>query len=223
MIVTIPDVLLPDELSLLLDALAHAEFQDGRATAGWNARTVKSNEQMVPGTAKGLDLQSILVKAFTRNTTLQMAARPKIMRPVMFNRYAEGMQYGMHMDDPIMGHQPMLRTDLSLTLFLSDPASYDGGELEIETGSGIRAYKLPINHMVLYPSTALHRVTPVTRGVRLAGVTWIQSLIRDPMHRELLFDLDTAHRALFAQYGKTRELDLITKTLTNLVRLWAEP
>lgn len=223
MIVTIPDVLQPDELSTLLGALAHAEFQDGRTTAGWNARTVKNNQQMVPGSAQGMDLQSILVKAFSRNVPFQMAARPKIMRPVMFNRYTDGMSYGPHMDDPIMGNQPMLRADLSLTLFLSDPAGYDGGELVVEQSGGAHRFKLPVNHMVVYPSTSLHHVTPVSRGVRLAAVTWVQSIIRDPAHRELLYDLDTAHRALFAQYGKTREVDLITKALTNLVRQWAEP
>jgi PKHD-type hydroxylase len=223
MILTIPDVLLADELATLLGALAHAEFQDGRATAGWNARTVKNNQQMVPGSAQGMDLQSILVKAFSRNVLFQMAARPKIMRPVMFNRYTDGMHYGPHMDDPIMGNQPMLRADLSLTLFLSDPRSYDGGELTIELSGGSRQFKLPVNHMVVYPSTTLHQVTAVTRGVRIAAVTWVQSVIRDPAHRELLYDLDTAHRALFAQHGKTREVDLITKTLTNLVRMWAEP
>jgi PKHD-type hydroxylase len=223
MIVAIPDVLEPDELSALLGALAHAEFLDGRATAGWNARPVKNNQQMVPGSAQGMDLQSILVKALTRNLAFQLAARPKLMRPVVFNRYTAGMSYGPHMDDPIMGMQPMLRADLSFTLFLSDPQSYDGGELAVEALGGERRFKLPLNHMVVYPSTSLHQVTPVTRGVRLAAVTWVQSLIRDPAQREILYDLDTAHRAVFAQHGKTRELDLLTKVLTNLVRLWAEP
>jgi PKHD-type hydroxylase len=223
MIITVPDVLQPEELSTLLEALSHAEFQDGRTTAGWNARTVKNNQQMVPGSAQGKDLQTIIVKALQRNVQFQMAVRPKIMRPLMFNRYTDGMAYGAHMDDPIMGTQPMLRADMSLTLFLCDPASYDGGELVIEQLGGSHRFKLPLNHMVVYPSTTLHHVTPVTRGVRLAAVTWVQSLIRDPAKRELLHDLDTAHRALFAQQGKTRELDLITKSLTNLVRLWAEP
>ncbi len=223
MIVTIPDVLQPEELAALLGALAHAEFQDGRTTAGWNARTVKNNEQMVPGSAQGMDLQSILVKAFTRNVLFQVAARPKLMRPVLFNRYADGMHYGPHMDDPIMGNQPMLRADLSLTLFLSDPQGYDGGELVIVQGAVEQRFKLPVNHMVIYPATHLHHVTPVTRGVRLAAVTWVQSLIRDPARRELLNDLDMAQRALFARQGKTPEGDLISKTLTNLVRMWAEP
>jgi PKHD-type hydroxylase len=223
MIITVPDVLEPDELSTLLGAISHAEFQDGRTTAGWNARQVKNNLQMVPESAQAMDLQSILVKAFSRNTLFQMSARPKIMRlPVMFNRYADGMTYGPHMDDPIMSIHPMLRADLSLTLFLSDPQSYEGGELVIEYMGGSHRFKLPQNHMVVYPSTTLHRVTPVTRGVRLAAFTWVQSVIRDPAQRELLYDLDTAYQALFAQQGKTRELDLITKTLTNLVRMWAE-
>lgn len=223
MIVVIPDVLQPDELATLLGALAHGEFQDGRTTAGWNARDVKHNQQMVPGSAQGMDLQQILVKAVTRNLAFQIAARPKIMRPVLFNRYTEGMSYGPHMDDPIMGSQPMLRTDLSFTLFLSDPASYDGGELVVETMGGERRIKLPVNHMAVYPSTSLHQVTPVTRGVRLAAVTWIQSLVRDPAQRELLYDLDHAHRSLFAKTGKSPETDRLMKVLTNLMRMWADP
>ncbi|HEX7928919.1 MAG TPA: Fe2+-dependent dioxygenase [bacterium] len=212
-----------DELSTLLGALAHAEFQDGRVTAGWNARSVKNNQQMVPGSAQGMDLQSIIIKAFQRNVAFQVGVRPKMMRPLMFNRYTDGMTYGSHMDDPIMGQNPMLRADVSLTLFLSDPASYEGGELVIEQSGGDARFKLPQNHMVVYPATNLHHVTPVTRGVRLAAVTWVQSMIRDPAQRELLVDLDTAHRNLFNKHGKSRELDLISKTLTNLVRRWAEP
>jgi PKHD-type hydroxylase len=132
------------------------------------------------------------------------------------------MRYGTHVDDALMGDPPV-RSDLSLTLFLSDPASYDGGELIVESTAGDQAFRLPPGSLVLYPSSSLHRVEPVTRGVRRAAVGWVQSLVRDPARRELLFDLDTARRSLFDREGATREFGLLSKTVANLLRMWAEP
>jgi PKHD-type hydroxylase len=129
------------------------------------------------------------------------------------------MAYGTHVDDALMGG---MRTDISFTLFLSDPESYDGGELVTESHAGEQPFKLPAGSLVLYPSTTLHRVEPVTRGSRLAAVGWVRSLVRDPARRELLFDLDTARKALFDRDGKSPEFDLLSKCGANLLRMWAE-
>ena len=148
-----------------------------------------------------------------------LATRPKALTPIILSRYDADMRYGTHVDDALMGG---LRTDVSYTLFLSDPASYEGGELVIESTAGEQPFKLEAGSLVLYPSTTLHRVEPVLSGERLAAVGWVRSLIRDPARRELLFDLETASRQLFEKHGKTGEFDLVTKSATNLLRLWAE-
>jgi PKHD-type hydroxylase len=132
------------------------------------------------------------------------------------------MYYGSHFDNAIMGDESISRTDVSLTLFLSDPNTYQGGELVIETSLGEQSFKLDAGSAIVYPSSTLHRVETVTEGTRWAAVTWIQSLIRDPSQREILFDLDTARRSIFQQYGKTIEFDLIAKSHANLLRKWAD-
>jgi PKHD-type hydroxylase len=137
----------------------------------------------------------------------------------MFSAYEPGMRYGSHVDDALMQG---MRTDVSFTLFLSEPASYDGGELVIESASGEDAVKLEAGGLVAYPSTALHHVTEVTRGVRLAAVGWARSYVRDGARRELLFDLDTARRQMFARHGKSADYDLVSKSLANLLRMWVE-
>jgi PKHD-type hydroxylase len=133
-----------------------------------------------------------------------------------------GMQYGSHVDNAFMGNENRMRSDLSLTLFLSDPATYEGGELVVETTQGEQAFKLDAGAMVLYPSSTLHRVEPVTAGVRLAAIAWVQSLVKEVTEREILFDLDTARQAIFAKHGKTAEFDLLTKSYANLLRKWGE-
>ncbi|MCK6443639.1 Fe2+-dependent dioxygenase [Elstera cyanobacteriorum] len=214
------DILPADRLTALVDRLKTARFIDGKATAGWNATGVKENQQAyAPGVAQ---LAAEIETALRQHPVFALAARPKRLHPILFARYEPGMTYGYHVDDPLMGDPP-LRTDLALTLFLSDPETYDGGDLIIDQPGGEQAYKLPFGAAVLYPATTLHQVAPVTRGVRLVAITWIQSLIRDPGQREILFDLDTARRMLFARDGKSREFDLLSKSFANLLRLWAEP
>lgn len=219
MILCIADVLAPEAVARLRARLAEARFVDGRATAGWHARMVKHNRQVDAGEAALGAMQKTVAEALAANALFAMAARPKIVRPVLFSRYEPGMEYGSHVDDAVMGG---MRTDLSFTLFLSDPADYDGGELVIEGASGEEDIRLPAGSLVLYPSTALHRVAPVTRGERLVAVSWVRSLIRDPAAREILFDLDTARQSLYRQNGKTAEFDLLSKTLSNLLRRWVE-
>lgn len=203
--------------------LAEATFEDGRATAGGNAAKVKRNEQVSddpdnrdPQLEK---MQDFLEDLLWEHGLFMAAAQPKEIHQPLFSRYTLGMSYGTHTDNALMGE---MRVDLSLTLFLSDPADYDGGELVIDFPTGERSIKLAAGSAVLYPATALHRVAEVTRGQRLAAVTWIRSLVRDVAKREILFDLRTAHHRLSKQLGKTPEVDLLSKTHTNLLRRWVE-
>lgn len=199
--------------------LAGAAFADGRATAGWHARLVKNNLQASSSDRHVIALREAIAAKILAHPLFRLAARPKALTPLILSRYEPGMDYGSHVDDALMNG---MRTDVSFTLFLSDPESYDGGALVIETSGGEDDVKLPAGSMVVYASTTLHRVAPVTTGVRLAAVGWARSFVRDPAKRELLFDLDTARQALFAREGKTAEFDLLSKSSANLLRMWAE-
>jgi PKHD-type hydroxylase len=195
-----------------------ALFEDGRRTAGWHAREVKRNLQATRhGLADGV-LRKI-EQALLAHEVLVAAARPKRLVRLLISRYEPGMTYGTHVDDAMIDG---VRTDLSFTLFLSDPASYEGGELIVEDSYGERAIKLPAGELILYPSTTLHRVEPVTAGVRLAAVGWLRSYVRDAERREFLFDLETALRQIHAEQGKSPVFDILVKTRTNLLRRWAE-
>ncbi|TAH14711.1 MAG: Fe2+-dependent dioxygenase [Oscillatoriales cyanobacterium] len=206
----------------MVDRLKNAEFVDGKLTAGWYAQQVKNNAQLKNDAAPTQELRNLVNQALKRNSLFQIAARPKAIRPIMFSRYQGGMYYGTHIDNAIMGDEKLMRSDLSLTLFLSDPATYTGGELVIESTQGEQAFKLDAGSMVVYPTTTLHRVEPVTEGERLAAVTWVQSLVRDAHNREILFDLDTVRDTLFQKSGKTAEFDLLSKSIANLLRKWAD-
>ncbi|MFO1036703.1 MAG: Fe2+-dependent dioxygenase [Geminicoccaceae bacterium] len=219
MLLCIADLLPADEVKLACETLAKARFEDGRATAGWSAKLVKNNLQAGRDDPALASLRRLIEQRLQGNALFQLAARPKKLTPLLLSRYEPGMAYGSHVDDALMQG---LRTDVSFTLFLSDPETYEGGDLVIESTAGEQAFKLPAGSVVTYPSTSLHRVEPVTSGARLAAVGWARSLIRDPAKRELLFDLDTARRRLFEQHGKTPEFDLLSKTAANLLRLWAE-
>ena len=221
MILCIGQVLDEDRLSKLRRRLAAQAFVDGATTAGWHARLVKRNRQASAGPDTRA-LQAELADTLDKHELFQLACRPRRMRPVLFSRYEPGMEYGSHVDDAVMGGKDRIRSDVSFTLFLNPPDAYEGGELVIENTAGEQAFKLPAGGLVLYPSSTLHRVAPVTRGERLAAVSWVQSQVRDPACREILFDLDTARRTLFQREGKSREFDLLSKSLANLLRLWAE-
>lgn len=223
MILCIGEVLSREQLARVRSTLDDGRFEDGRKTAGWHARLVKNNEQMQVADETAQALRAEVENALTGHPVFQMAARPAKMTPILFSRYRDGMTYGNHVDDPVMGRGAgRIRTDISFTLFLDDPDSYDGGELVTDTTAGEQSYKLPAGSVVVYPSSTLHRVEPVTRGQRRVAIGWIQSTIRDPAQREVLFDLDTARRQLFEREGKTAEFDLLTKSLANLQRFWAE-
>jgi PKHD-type hydroxylase len=199
--------------------LAEVRFVDGRATAGWHARLVKNNLQAPSADKVVAKLKDTLAAAIAANPLFRLVARPKPLTPLVLSRYEPGMAYGSHVDDALMNG---MRTDVSFTLFLSDPHTYDGGALVVETSGGEDDIKLPAGSLVVYPSTALHRVQEVTKGARLAAVGWARSFIRDPARRELLFDLDTARQRIFEMQGKTAEFDLLSKSSANLLRMWAE-
>ncbi len=216
--IVIGNVLSADEVALVREALAQATFEDGRETAGFAARLVKNNRQAA-NDRKIETVRKLTEEHILGNEVFAMAVRPKALTSVMFSAYERGMHYGSHVDDALMQG---MRTDVSFTLFLSDLESYDGGELVIESASGEDAVKLSAGSLVAYPSTALHNVAAVTRGTRLAAVGWARSFVRDAARREMLFDLDTARRQLFAGEGKSAEYDLVSKSLANLLRMWVE-
>ena len=216
--IVIGNVLSLEEVATVCATLAQATFVDGRDTAGFAARLVKNNRQAA--SSRKLDgIRKLVTQRIAGNEVFQLAVRPKALAPVMFSRYEAGMHYGSHVDDALMQG---MRTDVSFTLFLSAPESYDGGELVIESASGEDAVKLASGSLIAYPSTTLHHVSPVTRGERLAAVGWVRSFVRDGAQREMLFDLDTARRQMFAKDGKTAEYDLVSKSLANLLRMWVE-
>jgi len=219
MILPVAGILSHEQIASIRDRLAHATFQDGAATAGWHARRVKANQQLAADDPAQAALRSEVEAALRAHPVVAMAARPRRFGPILFSRYGAGQSYGSHVDDALMGG---IRTDLSFTLFLADPGNYEGGELVMETTAGDLAFKLPAGSALIYPSTTLHRVAPVTSGQRLAAVGWICSHVRDAGEREILFDLDTARQAIFRAHGKTAEFDLLSKSLSNLLRKWAE-
>lgn len=217
--IAIGNVLSAEEIVTVVATLARARFVDGRTTAGFAAKIVKNNRQ-AEGSDRSLEtIRKLIAERILGNEVFRLAVRPKALSPLLFSRYETGMHYGSHVDDALMDG---MRTDVSFTLFLSDPASYDGGELTIESASGEETFKLDAGALIAYSATSLHRVADVTRGARLAAVGWARSLVREPARRELLFDLDTARRQLFAREGKSAELDLVSKSVANLLRMWVE-
>jgi PKHD-type hydroxylase len=217
--IVIGNVLSPDEVATITATLARATFIDGRATAGFAAQLVKNNQQ-AEGSDRSLEtIRKLVAERILAHDVFRLAVRPKALSPLLFSRYEPGMHYGSHVDDALMDG---MRTDVAFTLFLSDPAGYDGGDLTIESAAGEDAFKLEPGALVAYPATSLHHVRDVTRGARLAAVGWARSFIRDPARRELLFELDTARRQLFAREGKSAEFDLISKSFANLMRMWVE-
>lgn len=218
---TIPNVLTAEELQAIVTNLQTAEFIDGTLTAGWYAKTVKQNQQLKQG-ATAQNLKHQVMQSLWRHPLFQAAVRPRKIHSLLFSRYESGMSYGRHVDNALMGGDMLWRSDVSFTLFLNSPEDYRGGELVVEYAEDEKVYKLPAGQAVAYPSTMLHRVEPVTQGQRLVVVGWVQSLIRDANERELLFELDTVRRSLFDKFGKSAEVDLLSKSVANLLRKWAE-
>lgn len=225
MLLQIPDVLSPEQLAQCRAALATADWADGRITAGYQSAKAKHNLQLSVDNPLGRELGDVIVQELGKNALFMSAALPAKVFPPMFNRYEGGGNFGVHIDNAIRevkGTTHRVRTDLSATLFLSDPDEYDGGELVIEDTYGAKSVKLPAGHMILYPGTSLHKVTPVTRGVRVASFFWIQSLVREDAQRSMLFDLDNAIRKLGTDVPDNPALIQLTGIYHNLVRAWAD-
>ncbi len=219
----IPEVLDWTELKKIRAAIAEGSFEDGRRTAGRRARRVKNNLQLRKGDGRADEIKATILAALRRNRTFRRVAIPRTIRLPLISRYKEGMSYGLHVDDALMGTTRKERSDLSVTLALNDPGEYDGGELVIHGSFGEQEVKLPAGAAVVYPSCYLHRVAPVTRGERLAAVTWVQSHVREAAKREVLHDLELIREKLTQAAPDTEEADLAAKTYANLLRMWSEP
>lgn len=223
MIFTIENLLTQEQLAIISERLQTDDFVDGKTTAGWHARIVKENTQLSSQATYAKEIKDLIKVALEKNPLFKVATQPKIVHSMLISRYETGMSYGQHVDNAIMGTgNSCYRSDISLTVFLNDAASYEGGELVIEHVEGERRFKLEAGSAIVYPSSTLHRVEPVTKGLRLVAVAWVQSLVRDPNQREILFDLDTVRRSIFQKEGKTIEFDLISKSHANLLRQWSQ-
>jgi PKHD-type hydroxylase len=225
MLLQIPEVLTADQLSSARRLIDAAEWVDGRITAGHQSAQAKQNLQIPEGHPAAREAGDLILHALQRNPLFISAALPLRVFPPLFNRYEAGQAFGNHVDNAIRqvpGTPHRIRTDLSATLFLTGPDQYDGGELVIEDTYGVHSVKLPPGHMVLYPSTSLHHVRPVTRGARISSFFWIQSMVRDDGRRTLLFDLDTAIQRVAAEASLHAPVVQLTGVYHNLLRQWAE-
>lgn len=219
----IPNLLSEKELNQIENLMSNAKFVDGRATASLKAKEVKNNLQIDHTDQVTLpQLQNMVLHAMYSNKSFQEVIFPKLSYPPVFSKYDKDMTYGWHTDGPIMGHQMPLRTDIGMTLFLSEPEDYEGGELEIQSPTGLIKYKLPKGDAIFYPTTQIHRVAPVTKGRRQVCVSWIQSLIREPQNREILTTVKNVHQNLIEENFHDPNADLLLQVYSNLMRKWAE-
>jgi PKHD-type hydroxylase len=215
-------LLAPTEVTTLREIAREGAFVDGSISSpGLAAAGVKRNEQLSLASEHQRRVEEIVLGALDRNETFRIAAVPKLIRPPVLSRYRTGMSYGTHIDNPVMRRPVPMRLDLSTTIFLGEPAGYDGGELCIETPYGEKRIKLPAGDAILYPTTMLHRVETVTRGERLAAVTWIQSMVQDPAKRAILYDLAVVAHALLGAAPNSPQTHTLNQTRANLVRMWA--
>ena len=226
MLVCVPNVLSKAEVADFRGIMDGVAWEDGRSTAGAQSALVKDNEQLPPDSELSRKLGARVIKALTASPLFISAAIPRHIFPPLFNRYATGKHFGVHVDNAVRG-DPLtglrIRTDLSVTLFLSEPDEYDGGELIVEDYYGSHEVKLPAGDLVLYPATSLHTVTPITRGARVASFFWLQSMIRDGHARSMIFDLDHAIQGLVKRLGNgDAEVVKLTGIYHNLIRYWAQ-
>lgn len=226
MLICVPNVLGKRDVAEFRAAMDAAAWEDGRSTAGAQSARVKHNEQLPPDGEVSRKLGERVIQALAANPTFIAAAIPLRIFPPLFNRYGPGKHFGLHVDNAVRGDRLSglrIRTDLSVTLFLSEPDDYDGGELLVEDDFGAQEVKLPAGDLVLYPATSLHMVTPISRGVRVASFFWLQSMIRDGQARRMVFELDTAIQNLVERLGhEDAEVVKLTSLYHNLIRHWAE-
>lgn len=225
MVLQIPDVLNAEQVAQARRLLDSAEWVDGRVTAGPQSARTKDNLQLPENHPVGRQIGEVILGALSRNPLFVSAALPLRVFPPLFNCYRGGQAFGNHVDNAIRqakANGATIRTDLSATLFLTEPDEYDGGELMVEDTYGVHSVKLPSGHMVLYPASSLHKVTPVTHGARISSFFWIQSMLRDDGERTLLFDLDTAIQRLTVDLPEHPAAVQLTSVYHNLLRRWAE-
>ncbi|WP_293676008.1 Fe2+-dependent dioxygenase [uncultured Phenylobacterium sp.] len=226
MMLHVPDVLTPAQVAELRALIDAASWEDGNATSGPQSALAKRNRQLPEGSEAARRAGAVVREAVSGNPLFMSAALPHTVYPPLFNRYGAGDGFRAHVDNAMRFQRDQgvrIRTDLSATLFLSDPADYDGGELTVEDTFGVHEAKLPAGDLILYPASSLHRVEPVTRGERIASFFWIQSLVRDDARRALLFDMDLAIQCLARTAGQDgAEIVGLTGAYHNLLRMWAE-
>jgi PKHD-type hydroxylase len=225
MLVHIPDVLTAEQVLHARTLLDSTDWVDGRVTAGHQSARAKDNQQLPETSPAARELGELVLNALQQNALFITSALPLRVFPPLFNRYEGGQSFGTHVDNAIRtvtGTPHRIRTDLSATLFFSAPDEYDGGELMVEDTYGVHSVKLPPGHLVLYPSTSLHHVRPVTRGARICSFFWLQSMIRDDAQRTLLFDLDAAIRRVNQDLPNHPSAVQLTGVYHNLLRRWAE-
>lgn len=227
MMIQVPHVLTSAELAEVRRLIDGAEWVDGNVTSGAQAALAKRNRQLPEDSPAAKRAGEVVLDALGRHALFVAAALPAKIWPPLFNRYAGGERFGVHVDNAVRvkrGGTERLRSDLSATLFLSDPDSYEGGELTIEDTYGAHAVKLAGGDLILYPASSLHHVTPVTSGERIASFFWIQSMVRDETQRRVLFDLDVSVQRLAAELGQAHaSVVALTGTYHNLLRMWADP
>lgn len=217
---TVPGLLNTHQLEAIRHHLGAIHYVDGKETASSAAKEIKHNLQADMQSAQYGMLQQIIVEALNQNMMLRNATFPRHVYPFLFSKYEAGMEYGWHVDSPLMGN--MMRTDIAITIFLSEPDSYEGGELELQSPTGTLLYKLPAGDAVCYPCTQLHRVRPVTRGVRQVAVSWIQSMVKHTEQRIALFEIQQVIDKLREANLQSPEANALQQTHSNILRMWAE-
>lgn len=223
MLLLVPDILKADELALVRALLDGARFVDGRLSAGTAARRVKKNEELETGAEDLERLNRVVMGGLARHPAYRAGALPLHVASPIYARYRPGMTYGDHLDDPIMGADGVkFRSDVAITLFLNSPDEYDGGELVIRTAAGDQVIKAAAGDAVFYPAGHIHQVNPVTRGERRVAITWVQSLVRDPARRELLYGLNAAREKLLQTAPEAAETGQVNAAYLNLIRMWSD-
>ncbi|MDH4651641.1 MULTISPECIES: Fe2+-dependent dioxygenase [unclassified Pseudomonas] len=225
MLLHIPGIFTSEEATRIREALEQADWLDGKATAGYQSAKAKHNEQLAEGDPLAREISSAMLQRLWNNPLFVSAVLPNKVYPPLFNRYRCGGTFGYHIDNavrPIKGSSEHVRTDVSATLFLSEPDAYDGGDLVIQDTYGAHRVKLAAGDLVIYPSSSLHQVEPVTRGERLASFFWIQSMVREDSQRTLLFEMDQAIQSLARDVPDHPALVQLTGNYHNLLRRWVE-
>jgi len=222
MLIRIDKVLDQAQLEQAKTLIESGRFDDGRKSAGKAARRVKLNEELLLDPARFSELNNLVMGNLVKHPVFRSAAMPLKTAAPYYARYSSGMSYGAHVDDPVMGQTALYRSDLSVTVFLTEPDSYEGGELRIQTAFGEQQVKLPAGDAVLYPSSSIHQVAEVTRGERLVAVSWIQSMVRSPEQRALLHELNQAREVLLQERPDATETQQVNHSYINLVRMWSD-